>query len=470
MSFQGKKSIPRITVSPAPGPTLPHAPCPPPGVNRPGSAPSALPYGSSPRTCFCPGAGPSRRVPCRAAGGRGFRERLPDPFPEPDAQVPGHASVPGPLLRPGRARGRERPAPQSTEVPRSPRRTGAEAGELGFGALPGGRPADGAFCWHRRPGLGARMLFPAWSDWLAPDRASAVLGALCPRQSDSSPAETPGEASAHWSLLSGHPGSPSSRKERHPPPNHMYGCGRSDGPPRAARRQSRPFQEAGSLAEGGREGDALAPAGRGAGGAGGAETLTADSGFDLSWRAVGLPGSLPERCLERKEPCPSRRGWDPASRPAQGSADVGRLPSGPRRVGVGRDRHKASCSGELSLSSSWTWHFVPAAFPSWFQTQVPKSEFRCLKGEEGRSVVTTSLPIWGTAGDTRLFCPKPSPSWVSLGSLEDESFHWGAAFGLWQFVSCCVDGGGGFTSEENPGDAVRTDIKKSGAKRSQAPT
>lgn len=152
MSFQGKKSVPRITVSLLRAPLHP-SPLPPSRADRPGSAPSALPPGlaaarsspgADPPAGFLPARPPLAGVSASASRG---------PFPEPDAQVPGHAGFPGPPVRPARARGPERPPLRSAEVPSLPALDGAEAGQPGLGVLSRVRRADVAFCRHRQPGL-----------------------------------------------------------------------------------------------------------------------------------------------------------------------------------------------------------------------------------------------------------------------------------------------------------------------------
>lgn len=358
MSFQGKKSIPRITVSPAASPPSPHAPCPPPRGDCPGSAPSALPSGSSPGACFCPAAGASRRVPSRAAGGRVFCERLPGPLsragrtgPRP-CRLPGTSSAPGEGAGPGEAcsakrRGASLPAVDGRRGGRTWSRGSARglAGRRGLLLAPPARPRGADAVPRAAPlassGPRVRRAGSSLSETkrLSPEPLEARTPLLNPGS------ETPGEASAHWSRLSGHSGSPRPRKERHPPPNnHMHGCGWSDGPSRAAGKQSRPFQKPG----GGREGGAPAPAGRGQGAPAG---LRPESGADLSRRVVGLPGSLPERCSGKKDPLHSRSGGVPASRLAQGPDDAGSLPSGKHRFGCGWDRHKASGLREIAAWS-----------------------------------------------------------------------------------------------------------------------
>lgn len=108
MSFQGKKSIPRITVSPAVRSPLPPAPrLPPlapggawplgPREDLPGRAPGPLPSASRrprppPHLAPCPGAAPSCPAPSRAAGGVARERRAGHPQ---GAGCPETPSAPG---------------------------------------------------------------------------------------------------------------------------------------------------------------------------------------------------------------------------------------------------------------------------------------------------------------------------------------------------------------------------------------
>ena len=174
MSFQGKKNIPRMTVSPTPGPRsalrLP-----------PGAGPSLrVPAWSllAPRRVPCPPGPVPTRAPVPALALLAWllpappgspASAAPDPLTEPDAQVQALPASPGPPLRPGGLGTGEGllPRAQKSLPPRGGRAGGPGSG---LGALPRGRRADTALCWYPWPGLEAGDAVPraAPAPWTAP--------------------------------------------------------------------------------------------------------------------------------------------------------------------------------------------------------------------------------------------------------------------------------------------------------------
>lgn len=155
MSFQGKKSIPRITVSPSPRP-LYQPPRPPPRSRTPG------PLGPAPhKPLSFPGFGPSRAW--------GLLERHPDPLMEPGAQA--RALLASWDLSSAWGGCRPGPALQSAGAPPSSRWP-----EGGFGSglrlPPRARPFVGAAAHRAATPKGARP-------WAAHPQAACSIPSSC---------------------------------------------------------------------------------------------------------------------------------------------------------------------------------------------------------------------------------------------------------------------------------------------------
>lgn len=288
MSFQGKKSIPRITVGLAPAARHPAPRARLPG--RPLAAPHRDPAlrVQPPRT---PGPSLPAPAPSRAAEGQAPRERRADQFGEQGARAPGPASFPGPALRARKARGAEAALQMGAQM--CPLRAEASGSRRSDG---GGRGGGG----RTRPFVGTAGPPPP-----GPRRHRA--GSSLSETKQLGPAAGPGapgtpKPSAKRGF--GHPGGgervlvgaqPAPRRPRpsggETPAPHTHRCGSRATTPRPGNK---------AAPAGGRE-----PAG-----------LRPNSGLGLSRRAgglAGLPAGFP-RHRGRREPLYSPVGRAPASR------------------------------------------------------------------------------------------------------------------------------------------------------------
>lgn len=268
MSFQGKKSIPRITVRPAPGPA-------PPPVRRPGGAcPRAPRWSLLPRAGPCPpdlGMDPpalrvqSQRFP-RLSGGGGSPRAPRRPPSGAGRTAPGRAGRRRPPPRPGRAGG-ERALLLEAEMPGPPR---GDAAGLMLGSASGSAGGRGPLlappAWTR----GAEMLLPARAALqaartpggaaapgaLVPDKATQPLPLAVPPAARAPPWRPRGRR-VH-ELRSRRPGSPSPQGGGETP-QRPHALVREVRPPSARSRETKPPPGAGSPPGGG---GACAPAGR----------------------------------------------------------------------------------------------------------------------------------------------------------------------------------------------------------------
>lgn len=294
MSFQGKKSAPRITVSPAarsrPARRLP-PPAPggarPPGHGRTFPAPRRVPFPRRPSP-------PAPASPCalsrrchllpssfpRSRGAREHRAGHPQGAGSPETPLCARGGL-GP--RDGWGRGDPLPKAQMRLPSSTPRGLSGSSARSWRAARPfvdTAGPASGLGCRDAIPAQPAPrpppVPPPPHRELFVPDKAAEAgaqpqpreppepLAAWSPPWSRSLEAPGQGGSESAPSSLSEHPGS--SAPWRRPSNTTRPRLGKSDCPPRAARKQSRPSRQPGAQrregeGEGEREGSAWGPGG-----------------------------------------------------------------------------------------------------------------------------------------------------------------------------------------------------------------